>query len=178
MEVNTENLNKNMENWASIDGYLNYQVSWWGRVVNTKTGRILKPGTCAGGYLTVCLSKDGRTKTHKIHKLVAREWVSNPEGKGCVDHRDGDPTNNHHENLRAATQSENLMNKRRRKDGSSAYKGVSFDKNSGKWVVRIKVAGVNKNLGLFKIEREAAEVYNAAAVKFYKEFARVNEFSD
>ena len=126
----------------------------------------------------VDLYKNGKSKIHYIHKLVAREWVPNPDGKRCVDHRDGDPTNNHHENLRAATHSENLMNKKRRKDGSSAFKGVSFDKNSGKWVVRIKVAGVNKNLGLFEIERDAAEVYNAAAVKFYKEFARLNIFED
>ena len=54
-------------------------------------------------------------------------------------------------------------------------KGVSFDKNSGKWVVRIKVAGVNKNMGLFNIEREAAEAYNAAALEYFKEFAKLNE---
>ena len=178
MNVNISNLDSTIEHWASIDGYLNYQVSWWGRVLNTKTGRILKPGTGGGGYLIVCLSKGGQVKTHKIHKLVAREWTPNPEGKSCVDHRDGDRTNNHHENLRAATHSENLMNKRGHKNGSSVYKGVSFDKKSGKWVVRIKVEGVYKNMGLFKIEREAAEAYNAAAVQFYKKFARLNEFDD
>ncbi len=87
-------------------------------------------------------------------------------------------TNNHHENLRWATHTENNRNRKKQSNSSSVYKGVSFDKNSGKWVVRIMVAGVNKNLGLFKIEREAAEAYNAAAVKFYEEFARVNIFED
>jgi hypothetical protein len=67
------------------------------------------------------------------------------------------------------------MNKRGHKNTSSVYKGVSFDKNSGKWVVRIKVDGVYKNMGLFKIEKEAAEAYNAAALKFYKNYARLNE---
>ena len=86
MNVNTSNLDSNIENWASIDGYLNYQVSWWGRVVNTKTGRILKPGMNGNGYLKVGLSKGGQLKTHKIHKLVAKEWVPNPENKSCVDH--------------------------------------------------------------------------------------------
>ena len=74
-----------------------------------------------------------------------------------------------------ATHSENTMNKRRRKDGSSLYKGVSFDKRSGKWVVRIKVAGVYKYLGLFEVEREAAKVYNTAALEHYKEFAKIND---
>jgi hypothetical protein len=67
------------------------------------------------------------------------------------------------------------MNKRGHKNTSSVYKGVSFDKTSGKWVVRIKVAGVYKNMGLFEIEKEAAAAYNAAALKFYKKFARLNE---
>ena len=175
MNVNISNLDTTIEHWASIDGYLNYQVSWWGRVTNTKTGRILKPGTSGPGYLFVMLSKNGKPKMHYIHKLVAREWVSNPEEKRCVDHIDGSRTNNHWENLRYATHSENLMNKRRRKDGSSLYKGVSWDKRSGKWVVRIKTGGVNKNLGLFEDEREAAEVYNAAALEHFEEFAKPND---
>ncbi len=178
MEVNTNELPKNSEEWAAVDGYKNYQVSWWGRVRNSKTGRILKPGTSGPGYQFVMLSKNGKAKIQYIHKLVAREWVSNPEEKRCVDHIDGSRTNNHFENLRYATHSENSRNKKRRKDGSSLYKGVSWDKRSGKWVVRIRVDGVYKYLGLFEIEKEAAIVYNATALKFYKKFARLNEFDD
>ncbi len=177
MEFNTSNLDKNYEKWASIDGYPNYQVSWWGRVLNTKTGRILKPGT-SRGYLHVSLSKDGQVKVHKIHKLVAREWVPNPEGKGCVDHRDGDRTNNHHENLRAATQSENSRNKKKRSDGLSVYKGVSWHKQMKKWYARISINHKETHLGCFASEREAAESYNAAALEFYKTFARLNKFED
>ena len=85
MNVNITSLDKNLEHWASIDGYLNYQVSWWGRVENTKTGRILKPGA-ARGYLFVALCRNGVRQIHYIHKLVAREWVPNPEEKKCVQH--------------------------------------------------------------------------------------------
>ena len=174
MEVNKNELPKNSEQWAAIDGYKNYQVSWWGRVRNAKTGRILKPQPSRNGYLKVQLSKKGTATGHYIHRLVAHEWAGNPEQKRCVDHIDGSRTNNHWENLRYATHSENLMNKRGYKNCSSVYKGVSFDKTSGKWVVRIKVDGVYKNMGLFKIEKEAAEAYNAAALKFYKKFAKLN----
>ena len=175
MNVNTNELPKNREIWASINGYLNYEVSWFGRVRNTKTGRILKCRVCSNGYAAVNLSKTGVVKTHFIHQLVAREWVGNPEAKRCVDHIDGNRTNNHWENLRYATHSENQMNKRGHTGKTSAYKGVSFDKKSGKWAVRIKADGVLKNLGLFEIEKEAAEAYNTAALKFYKKFARLNE---
>ena len=126
MEIATQNLDSTIEHWASIDGYLNYQVSWWGRVTNTKTGRILKPGISGPGYLYVILSKNGKPKIHYIHKLVAREWVPNPEEKKCVDHRDGDRTNNLFENLRYATYSENNRHRSKRANTTSMYYGVSW----------------------------------------------------
>ena len=178
MNINIANLDSTIEHWASIDGYLNYQVSWWGRVENTKTGRILKPGTSTHGYRFVVLSKLGKTKIHYIHKLVAREWTANPLEKPCVDHMDNDKTNNHHENLRWATLSENSRNMKKHKDGSSAYKGVSWNKKANKWSGQIRVDNVKLHLGLFNIEREAAEAYNAAAVEHYKKFAKLNVFSD
>ena len=116
--------------------------------------------------------------THTIHKLVAQEWVSNPGKKRCVDHVDGCKTNNHYENLRWATYAENNRNRKKQANTTSIYKGVSFDKNSRKWLARIMVDGTTKCLGAFEIEREAAEAYNASAAEFYKEFARLNEFDD
>ena len=178
MEVNTNELPKNSEQWAAIDGYTNYQVSWWGRVRNTKTGRILKPQPSGPGYLFVHLSKRGKVLIHYIHRLVAREWVGNPEEKRCVDHIDGSRTNNHWENLRYATHSENGRNAKNRTDGSSVYKGVSYFKPTGKWKGTIAIEGRNRHLGYFQHEREAAEAYNAAAVGHYEEFARLNEFED
>jgi hypothetical protein len=178
MEMNTNELPKNSEQWASIDGYKNYQVSWWGRVRNATTARILKGSLSSNGYLTVGLSKNRKPKTHYIHQLVAREWVSNPEEKRCIDHIDGSRSNNHWENLRYATHSENNRNTKKRSDCSSVYKGVSIHAQSGKWQAFIVCNGKNKGLGLFANQREAAEAYNAAAVEFYKEFARLNIFED
>ena len=178
MEITTENLASNSEHWAAIDGYTNYQVSWWGRVRNAKTGRILKGGKSIPGYLFVHLYKNGKALIHYIHQLVAREWVGNPEEKRCVDHVDGSRTNNHWENLRYATHSENGGNAKNRTDGTSIYKGVSFSKPMKKWKGTIMIEGRNRHLGFFQYEREAAESYNAAAVEHYKEFAKLNEFED
>ena len=180
MNINTENLDTTLEHWASIDGYLNYQVSWWGRVLNTKTGRILKPGTThrGNGYRFVILSKNGKTKLHKIHQLVAREWSPNPNARPCVDHIDNDKTNNHYQNLRWATYAENSRNAKNRTGGSSVYKGVSFHKQSNKWCARIMIQGEAKFLGSFVSEREAAAKYNAAASEHSIEFAKLNEFND
>ncbi len=178
MEVNTNELPKHSEQWASIDGYKNYQVSWWGRVRNSKTGRILKPQAGGHGYKHFNLSRDGKSKIHRIHNLVAREWVPNPEGKRCVDHIDGNRANSHYENLRYATHSENNRNMNKHSDGSGIYKGVSWDKRAAKWKAQIKWLGKQRFLGCFTSEREAAEAYNAAAAEHFGEFAKLNTFID
>ncbi len=174
----TQNLDTTLEHWASIDGYLNYQVSWWGRVLNTKTGRILKNAFGSHGYLQVGLSKNGKVKTHCIHVMVAQAWALNPEDKKCVDHIDGDKTNNHHENLRFATHSENNRNKSKRANTTSKYYGVCFHKKADKWNAQIQIEGIRKNLGFFTNEKEAAVAFNKAAVDLHKEFARLNIFED
>ncbi len=178
MEVNTNELPNNSEHWACIDGYRNYEVSWWGRVRKIDTSRILKNSLNKSGYFVVGLSKNKKQKTHYIHQLVAREWVSNPSEKRCVDHIDGNRANNHHENLRYATHSENSRNMKKHIDGSSVFKGVSLDIQRKKWQAKILVARKQVFLGRFETEREAAESYNAAAVEHYKEFAKLNIFDD
>ena len=174
MTINTKELPKNSEQWASIDGYKNYQVSWWGRVRNAKTGRILKGGLSSNTYRTVCLCKMGKMKTFSVHVLVACEWVENPNSKRCVDHIDGDKMNNHYENLRWATHAENSRNRKSHINSSSVYKGVSIYKPLQKWTARIKFGEKQTHLGYFETEREAAEAYNTAALEHYGDFAKLN----
>ena len=143
--------------------------------MNTNTGRILKNTLGSHGYLHVGSSKNGKVRTHCIHVMVAQAWVSKPEDKKCVDHIDGNKTNNHHANLRYATHSENGGNMKKRSDASSIYKGVAWDRGANKWRAQITYARKNNFLEVFTSEREAAESYNAAAVVFYKEFAKLNE---
>ena len=126
MEIATENLATNRENWRSIDGYSNYEVSWWGWIRNVGTNRILKQRPGVAGYMILELSKSGKAKTHYVHRLVAQEWVSNPEGRRCVDHIDGDRVNNHHENLRPATHSENCRNTKNTSMDRVSTKGFRF----------------------------------------------------
>lgn len=100
-------------------------------------------------------------------------WHFGP-AKDEVDHRDNDPRNNAIENLRAATPSENKVNRRARVNVSSPFIGVSFDKSRRRWKAGIRSAGRSKTLGWFKCPTMAAITYDKAAMGEFGEFARLN----
>ena len=166
----------NREKWKSVNGYANYEISSCGRVRNATTERMLKSSD--HGYQVINLTKNGKQKQHYVHRLVAGAFIDNPEEKRCVDHIDGNRMNNHLENLRYATHSENSMNQRIQTNTSSRYKGVYLDKRRNKWMARINTISKNVFLGYFANEREAGAAYNRAAVDLHKEFARLNIFDD
>lgn len=66
-----------MEEWRSIDGFLDYEVSNMGRVKSLKYGktRILKDRPDGSGYFQVILCLDGKEKSHKVHRLVAEAFI-------------------------------------------------------------------------------------------------------
>ena len=111
------------EVWKDVVGYEGmYQVSNLGRIrsldrfVNSSVinigkkktkGRILKQCICHG-YLVVSLGKNG--KTQRVHRLVANEFIPNPENKPHIDHINTIRTDNRVENLRWVTAKENSNN--------------------------------------------------------------------
>lgn len=82
-EISIEIIN---EVWRSVDEYLNYQISNIGRVRTCNTGKILKATLEKTGYLRIGLTNHEGLKKKLIHRLVAHEFIHNPENKPCVDH--------------------------------------------------------------------------------------------
>lgn len=96
------------EIWKPIKGYENlYLISNYGSVLGIKRNNILKPGKHEKGYLMVVLTKNGISKTYKVHRLVANTFLGEPNGME-VNHIDGDKTNNSVWNLEYCTHSENM----------------------------------------------------------------------
>lgn len=93
------------EIWLPVSGYEGlYEVSNFGRVKslgndNSRKTKILIPCEEVGGYLKVCLCKNGKGKTFRIHRIVAEAFLPNWCDFQQVNHIDEDKTNNHVNNL-------------------------------------------------------------------------------
>ena len=99
---------KSTEIWKDIPGFEGrYYISSMGRVKSVRPGwgiYIMKQhDTC--GYYTVQL---GNTqKTYYVHRLVAENFVPNPDNKPQVNHINEDKHDNRADNLNWMTRSEN-----------------------------------------------------------------------
>jgi hypothetical protein len=102
-----------------------------------------------------------------MHRVIMRE----PDGFE-VDHEDGDGLNNRQYNLRVATHAQNMCNRRVNINNKSGLKGVSWRKESGKWVASISLNSKDKYLGLFDSPEEAHAAYCRASDKYHGEFGR------
>lgn len=121
-------------------------------------------GPQGNGYAKAAINRSGFLPLH-------RRIMTAPPGY-VVDHINGDGLDNRRVNLRIATTAQNAMNKRGRVTGSSVYKGVTFDKKTGKWQAAIRFNGKEVYLGQFATDAEAHLAYSEAAAEKFGEFAR------
>jgi hypothetical protein len=91
----------------------------------------------------------------------------------AIDHCNRNGLDNQRKNLRAATPTQNAMNRKRRCDSQTGIKGVTLRRDLGKFQARINVQGKRISLGCFDKLSDAATAYRKAAKKYFGEFARV-----
>lgn len=127
-------------------------------------------------YLYVKLYVKDEFKNKAVHRLVAEEFVPNPNGKPMVNHKDGNKRNNLPGNLEWVTCSENHKhafatglknadhvadrNRGRKVGTSSRYHNVGWDKARQKWLVQIKDGGKRLCVKRFDTEVDAARYVN------------------
>ena len=99
------------ELFRDIGGYESlYQISNLGNVRSftpLSKGGNLKP-VYRKGYATVILRKNGVSKIHSVHRLIAQAFIPNPLQLPYVNHKDGNKSNNDISNLEWCTHLENM----------------------------------------------------------------------
>lgn len=136
----------------------------------------------SAGYVerTIYISKiKGVTKTR--HVKIHREILNITDVNICIDHIDGNPLNNQRNNLRIATRSQNMANRKKSKPGKySKYLGVSKSRTTkSKKLYEYWIASCRKDNKIQQIvcktEIEAALAYNEMALKYHGEFSTINK---
>ena len=86
-----------------------------GRIYSHRTRCLLKPYVRPDGYVQTALRKLGKSKRLYIHRIMMCTFSNmSLDDYRQVDHIDGNKSNNSISNLRAVTQSENLLRHFRR----------------------------------------------------------------
>lgn len=162
-----EPIYEEIEEWKPITGYQGfYEVSDHGRVARVDKGErheIKVQINAKNGYCYAHLSKNGKVKAFRVHRLVAEHFVEKREGAEDVNHKDGNKTNNMYSNLEWVTPSENQIHRHRvlGKDGGGRLKkpvkcvetGVSYRsiadavRQTGIGHIRQVLAGERKSAG-------------------------------
>lgn len=105
------------EIWKDIEGYEGlYQVSNWGRVRSLhrkhsycKSRDNILSNNLSPNYYHVALCKDGKVIRRQVHRLVAENFIPNPNNYPQVNHIDENKTNNMVDNLEWVTARQNLI---------------------------------------------------------------------
>jgi len=110
----------------------------------------------------------GGRKTIRMHRFI----LGLKEGE-LVDHINRDGLDNRRENLRVASHSQNMRNRRLLDGKSSKYRGVVLVRD-GVWVATIGEDGKSIHLGSFTSEEEAAKAYDIAVRSLGDQHAPLN----
>lgn len=120
------------------------------------------PGAAGNYYARRIVSRDsGKRSVLYMHRAIVK-----PPAGYVVDHINGDSLDNRRENLRVCTTKENAAN--RAFVTACGFHGVR--KHGSRWQARL----LGKSLGMFDTAEEAARVWDAAALREFGDFARLN----
>jgi hypothetical protein len=143
-----------METWVDVGiAKGRYKVSSYGRVMGLK-GQILVPHKDKDGYMRLHIrAEKGIKKFVGVHRLVAMNFIPNPQDKKEVNHIDFNRSNNYIDNLEWVTRKENAVHSRER------Y-GVRGEDNSRAKVTNKQALRMRELRKHGLLYREIAKIYN------------------
>lgn len=104
------------EEWKVIEECDKYMISNKGRFKSLRghIPRLMNPTRQKKGYYYASTMIDGKVKLFRVHRLVAKAFLPNPDNLPEVNHIDGNPHNNDVSNLEWCTREYNLNDEGKR----------------------------------------------------------------
>ena len=103
-----------IEERKTITNYQDYDVSSLWNIRSYKAGKIpilLKVQKDWGWYSIINLCKNGKVKTHTIHRLLAKEFIPNLENKPEINHKNWIKSENTIDNIEWCTKAYNMKHR-------------------------------------------------------------------
>jgi hypothetical protein len=101
---------KRGEKIKDIEGFEGlYQITTLERVWSIRRKKFMTYFKEKKGYMTVSLNKDGKQYYLRLHRLIAKAFIPNPENKPQINHLNGNKGDNRISNLEWCTARENIQ---------------------------------------------------------------------
>lgn len=98
-----------MEVWKTMKEHKNYEISNYGKIRNKKTGRIRKTTINNKGYEQILVYINKKPKSYYVHRVVANNFIDNPNNFKEINHMDENKLNNKIDNLEWCDSKYNLL---------------------------------------------------------------------
>jgi hypothetical protein len=166
VEITQERL-RYLLHYDPLTGNFRWRVSPAPRaVVGAVAGQIIY------GYCVIGIDGCRYPASNLAWLYMTGEWPTTG-----MDHKDQDSTNDRWENLRPATQTQNLANARIRSDNSSGSRGVSWHRGKMKWRAYVTLNGKQFFCGYHYTVEEAKQARDAKALLLHGEFTRFDDLN-
>ena len=115
-----------------------YLITRKGEIIKKNNNRILKLKRDKLGYKTILINK----KRYRVDLLVAEHYLSNPENRPHIKHKNNCPQDNNVENLEWVDTPNINEYTRVSKNKTHDYKNITYDKYQNRYVYQKTLNGI------------------------------------
>lgn len=147
----------------------NLEITQDGKVIQNGVERKLHSRK-ADGYVVTSINN----KLKYVHRLVAEKYLPNPHNLPVINHKDGNTSNNHVDNLEWTTRRKNCEHARLNGLSSPKLRGIKdLTEEEVKTIRQMNIDGHKKNKIAELFNRDRRTIYDIIKLKRYKDYGKL-----